>query len=100
MTPQASRTGNSLFRFALKTSLFDPVLATFSPRLSGKVKSYTVKEIVMKLGKLLLARFGLFSRKIDLPDPFSLRLDRINMRENRRQVRQALFRAFALPLGA
>lgn len=54
----------------------------------------------MKLGKLFLARFGLFARKIDLPDPFSLRLDRINMRENRRQVRQALFRAFVLPLGA
>ena len=52
----------------------------------------------MRLGKSLLAKFGLFAPKADLPDPFSLRLERINMRENRRKVRQALFRAFALPL--
>lgn len=54
----------------------------------------------MKLGKSLLARFGLFAPKTEMPDPFALRLDRINMRESRREVRQALFRAFALPLAA
>lgn len=52
----------------------------------------------MKFGKSFLARFGLFAPKAEMPDPFALRLDRISMRECRREVRQALFRAFALPL--
>ncbi|MGV8985488.1 MAG: hypothetical protein ACOH2H_04285 [Cypionkella sp.] len=54
----------------------------------------------MSIGMSLLAKFGLFAPKTDLPDPFALRLDRINMRESRREVRQALFRGFSLPLGA
>lgn len=54
----------------------------------------------MKTGKTLLAKFGLFAPKTDRPDLFVLRLDRISMRESRRQVRQALFRAFHLPQAA
>ncbi len=52
----------------------------------------------MKITMSFLARFGLFAPKeTELPDPFALRLARINMRERGRQVRQALFLAFALP---
>ncbi len=57
----------------------------------------------MKIGRTLFAKFGLFAKKSvgsSLPDPFALRLDRINMRETRRQVRQALFRGFGQPLAA
>ena len=59
----------------------------------------------MKFGTTLLAKFGLYAQKSDLSaldktDPFALRLDRISMRETRRQVRQALFRGFAQPLAA
>lgn len=54
----------------------------------------------MKIGKTLLAKFGLFAPKIELPDPFELRLERINMRENRRSVRLSLFRAWHQPLAA
>ena len=57
----------------------------------------------MKIGRTLFAKFGLFAKKSvvsGLPDPFALRLDRINMRETRRQVRQALFRGFGQPLAA
>ena len=59
----------------------------------------------MKLGTTLLAKFGLFAQKpvqpaLDKADPFTLRLDRISMRECKRQVRQALFRGFAQPLAA
>lgn len=54
----------------------------------------------MNIGKTLLAKFGLFAPKTDLPDPFALRLERISRRESRRNVRQALFRGFAQPLGA
>ena len=56
----------------------------------------------MQIGKTLLAKFGLFAPKtqvasLDKADPFTLRLDRISMRECKRQVRQALFRGFDLP---
>ena len=56
----------------------------------------------MQYGKILLAKFGLFASKpkSDIPDPFALRLDRINMRESRRRVRQSLFRGFHQPLEA
>lgn len=54
----------------------------------------------MGIGKALLARFGLFAPKSDLPDPFALRLERISKRESRRQVRQALFRSLVQSLGA
>ena len=54
----------------------------------------------MNIGLTLLAKFGLFAPKSEMPDPFALRLERINMRESRRQVRQALFRGFAQPLAA
>ncbi len=49
----------------------------------------------MNMRKMLLAKLGLFARKSDFADAFALRLDRINMRETRREVRQALFRGFA-----
>lgn len=54
----------------------------------------------MRIGKALLAKFGLFAPKSDLPDPFALRLDRINMRESRRTVRLSLFSAWHQPLAA
>ena len=49
----------------------------------------------MQIGKSLLAKIGLFAAESDTPDAFAMRLDRINMRETRREVRQALFRGFA-----
>jgi hypothetical protein len=49
----------------------------------------------MKIGKSLLAKLGLFAPKSEIVDAFSMRLERISMRESRRQVRQALFRGFA-----
>ncbi len=54
----------------------------------------------MKFGKSLLARFGLFAPKSDAPDPFAMRLDRINMRESRRTVRLSVFRGWHQPLAA
>lgn len=54
----------------------------------------------MRNVRSLLAKFGLFAPKTELPDPFALRLDRISMRESRRQVRQALFRSLVQSLGA
>lgn len=54
----------------------------------------------MKIGKSLLAKLGLFAPKSDFADAFSMRLERINMRESRREVRQALFRGFAQSLEA
>ncbi len=52
----------------------------------------------MSVTKSLLAKLGLYAPKTDLPDPFTLRLERINMRENRRAVRLSLFRAWHQPL--
>ncbi len=49
----------------------------------------------MQIGKTLLAKLGLFVPKSDIGDAFTMRLERINMRESRREVRQALFRGFA-----
>jgi hypothetical protein len=49
----------------------------------------------MQIGKALLAKFGLYAPKSEIADAFAMRLDRINMRETRREVRQALFRGFA-----
>lgn len=54
----------------------------------------------MQIGKSLLVKFGLFTPKADIADAFSMRLDRMNMRESRREVRQALFRGFAQSLQA
>ena len=54
----------------------------------------------MKFGKSLLARFGLFAPKAEAPDSFTLRLDRINMRESRRTVRLSVFRALHQLLAA
>lgn len=54
----------------------------------------------MKIGKALLAKFGLFAPKADAPDPFAMRLDRINMRESRRTVKVPLFSAWHQPLAA
>ena len=51
----------------------------------------------MKIGKSLLAKFGLFATNSDIPDALAMRLERINMRESRRKVRQALFRGFGQP---
>lgn len=48
--------------------------------------------------KTLFARFGLFAQKTEKPDAFALRLERMNMREARRQVRQALFHCLPQPL--
>ncbi len=53
----------------------------------------------MQIGKTILAKFGLLSQANEAPDAFALRLERINMRESRRQVRAGLFRSPAQPLG-
>lgn len=46
----------------------------------------------MKLARDLFARFGLFSAKAETPDFFDLRLERTRTRENRREVKQGLFK--------
>lgn len=47
----------------------------------------------MKFGLALFARFGLFARKEAAPDLFDLRLQRSSTREQRREVKSALFRS-------
>ena len=49
----------------------------------------------MKLGKSLFARFGLFARKVEAPDLFDLRLERIGVRERRCTVRRGVFRTMS-----
>jgi len=50
----------------------------------------------MKLGKALLDRLGLASRKVAAPDLFDLRLERIGVRERRCSVRAGVFRTLSL----
>lgn len=54
----------------------------------------------MKFGKTLLALIGRQPAKPEPPDAFALRLARMQMREGRRKVRQALFRTPSPPLAA
>lgn len=49
----------------------------------------------MKLGKALFARLGFYSRKVDAPDLFALRLERIGLRERRGPARRCVFRTQA-----
>jgi len=49
----------------------------------------------MTLGKALIARLGLFSRKAEGPDLFDLRLERIGLRERRCTSRRGVFRTMA-----
>lgn len=49
----------------------------------------------MKFGKVLLARFGLFTRKPETPDLFDVRLARIGVRERRAAVRKPVFRTLS-----
>ena len=49
----------------------------------------------MKLGKALFSRLGLYSRKVEAPDLFDLRLERIGLRERRCSARRAVFRTLA-----
>lgn len=54
----------------------------------------------MRFKRSLLAKLGLFAPRIEALDPFTMRLDRINMRESRRTVRLSVFRALHQPLAA
>ena len=54
----------------------------------------------MQIGKSLLAKFALYAPKSEILDAFAMRLERINLRESRHEVRQALFRGFAQSLEA
>ena len=49
----------------------------------------------MKLGKALFVRLGLCSRKVQAPDVFDLRLERIGVRERRCSVRACVFRTLS-----
>jgi len=49
----------------------------------------------MKLGKALFARLGLYSRKVEAPDLFELRLERIGVRERRCTARAGVFRTLS-----
>ena len=46
----------------------------------------------MKFGKSLLARLGLYTCKVEAPDLFAVRLERIGVRERRCAARTAVFR--------
>ena len=54
----------------------------------------------MKLANSLLAKFGLFAKKPEVPDAFDLRLQRIGMRESRLQVKLRLFTGQPQPMEA
>ena len=54
--------------------------------------------MIMKFGKALFARFGLFAPKQACPDLFDLRLQRIGRRERLHDVRRGLFRNPPSPL--
>lgn len=54
----------------------------------------------MRIGRMLLQRFGLFAQKDHAPDVFDLRLQRIGTREARLHKRAALFRPGLQPLEA
>ena len=54
----------------------------------------------MKYTCALLARFGWFVPKPQGPDAFDLRLQRIGLRERRRQTTRVLFKAPSRPLAA
>ena len=49
----------------------------------------------MKLGKALFVRLGLCSRKVQAPDVFDLRLERIGVRERRCKARPGVFRTLS-----
>jgi hypothetical protein len=89
-----------LFPFGLGAATNLPGVASLLPRFDVMVTTASAKEGAMKIATSLLAKFGLFAPKADLPDPFALRLERINMRENRRTIRLSLFRAWHRPLAA
>lgn len=52
----------------------------------------------MNFGLRLLVRFGLVAQRPEGPDTFDLRLQRIGMREQRRQARSHLFKSLLQPL--
>ncbi len=54
----------------------------------------------MKFANSLLAKFGLFAKKLEVPDAFDLRLQRIGMRESRLQVRLHIFTGQPQPMEA
>lgn len=54
----------------------------------------------MRIGRMLLQRFGLFAPKDKAPDVFDQRLQRIGTREARLHKRAALFRPTLQPLEA
>jgi hypothetical protein len=55
----------------------------------------------MKLGKDVLARFGLFAQKKEKgPDAFELRLQRTLTREKRHVLKRAVFRPLLQPVEA
>jgi hypothetical protein len=60
----------------------------------------TQLEVVMKFANSLLAKFGLFAQKPEVPDAFDLRLQRIGMRESRLQVRLHIFKGQPQPMEA
>ena len=49
----------------------------------------------MKLANALFARLGLYSRKVEDPDLFDLRLERIGVRERRCSAQRNVFRALS-----
>ena len=54
----------------------------------------------MKFGKALFARLGFFSRKVEVPDLFALRLARIGLRERRCTARKGVFKTLSSRLAA
>ena len=74
---------------------------TILPRFSIMMTHQTAAGVaIMKFGKTLFARFGLFTRKDAELDQFDLRLLRIGSRERRHQVRPVLFKNLHSPLAA
>jgi len=54
----------------------------------------------MNFGRILFTRLGLLSRKVEAPDAFDLRLQRIGLRERRCDARAVLFRRLSARLAA